>query len=232
MPIDLDQNIVGPMIGQNILDRVNAIIDDSIDDDTFLFMVNNAKNNIEAGRDWYFNRSFDNSQIWSPGDTYLTTHPLPQDFLASRELFLLGDILPYIQITFEMRERFKDIYRRYYIDYKNQTFAICGSGPGARAIDHYYAAATPDITLATSPAWPTPFHPLLVWKVAEMWGSTMSADDIDLRQSQNQLRQYNELLKMFIAWDARLKTRDYNDKNSQNYDLKTQPNVVATEFLM
>ncbi len=223
--------LIPGLTGQNILDRFTTMTDDTIDSIQGLFLMNAGKDLVEAGRDWYFNRAFDNSQTWSPGDTYLTTKPLPANFLAPREIYLDGDILPYVEVPFELRERYKDTYRRFYIDYLNRTFGICGSGPGVRKINMYYGAASDAITLTTAATWPTQFHPLLVFKMAEVWGSTSEADDINYRQSKEQLRQANDFLKMMIAWDGRLKTRDYNSKNNRNTDITGQPNVVGSEFL-
>lgn len=224
--------IIAGLTGQNIIDRFNDITDDAVNGDHALFLMNAAKDEVEAGRDWYFNRGFDNSQVWSPGNTYLSMKNLPADFLVERQIYLNGDILPYVKVPFEMRERFKDTYRRFYIDYKNNQFAICGSGPGQTTINFYYAAASPAITLSTMPIWPTVFHAYLPFKMAEIFESTSEADDVGFRMSREQLRQANMTLKGMIQWDARLKTRDYNDRNSQSYDLQGQPNVVGTEFLM
>lgn len=219
------------MTGQDILTAVENIIDDDIDPDYALFIMNSVKDEIEAGRDWTFNRGFDNSQKWNTGDTYLTTHPLPADFLAPRNLFLSGDISPYILISYDLRERFKDIYKRYYIDQVNKTFALCGSGKGGVAIDMYYARSTPALTLTTSPVWPSVFHSLLVYKMAERWASTSDADDLNYRMSKEQLRAANDIMKQFIHWDAKLKTAEYNAKNERRSDLSSYPDVVGTNYI-
>lgn len=207
------------------------MVDDAPDSNYLLFLMNAAKNEVEAGRDWNFNRNLDISKSTASGDTYLSTKPLPSDFLSVRKLYLQGDINPWTQIAFEFRDRFKDIYKRFYIDNVNNVFALCGSQSAVKVIYMFYGRSTPDITLTSSPVWPSVFHPYLVFKMAEMWASGSDADEVNYRMSKENLRQAAAILKGFIQWDARLKVSEYNAKNERMADLSSYPDVVGQEFL-
>lgn len=223
---------LAPLTGQNMIDRFEDIVDDSFEsDDQALFVINQIKDEVEAGLDWFFLRSIDQSQSVAAGDTYLTMKTLPSDFLVPRAIYLQNDISPLIQISQQERDRFKDIYKRYYIDYKNSQYALCGNNSGPRTIIMHYGASSPAITLTTSPTWPVGFHSYFPRKMAEVWGSGEDADDINLRMSRENLRQANNILKMMKAWDARLKVAEYNAKNERRTDLSSYPDIVGGDYI-
>lgn len=221
------------LTGQQIIDTYKNIIDDSPEggDVQALFLLNTAKDMIESGSDWNFNRALDSSKSRATSDTYLTMKTLPADFLSPRKLYVTGDLNPWNLISYEDRERYKDIYKRFYIDYVNSQYALCGGSGQAGTINFFYARQSPTITLLTSPVWPAAFHPLLPFKMAEIWASTSDADDLNYRMSKEQLRQANMILKAMIQWDARLKTAEYNAKNNVGADLASYPNVVGQDFI-
>lgn len=220
------------MVGADFKTMFETITDDSLDDIQFYIFLNAAKNKIEAERDWNFNRAFDNSKSVASGDTYLTQKALPNDFLAPRRLYFQNDLTPLIMIGFEERERYKDIYKRWYIDWINQVFSICGAtGAVGRTINMFYARQTDNITATTSPVWPAIFHALLGFKAVEIWQSGSDSDDLNFRMSRENLRQANDLLKSMIMWDAKIKTVEYNDRNARNVDLSSYPDVVGSEFI-
>lgn len=217
------------MTGDQIRTMFSTIVDDDMDDVQAYIFMNAAKNEIESYRDWNFNRAVDSSNTVQAGTNYLSTITLPTGLLSPRAVFFRGDRNPLVLISFEERERYQDAYKRYYIDWLNRTFSICGaSGAAGKTIDFFYARQTNDITDATSPVWPSAFHPLLGFKMAEMW---MSSSDNDLenvseKASRENLRLYTNLLKSMIAWDAKIKTLEYNARNVANVDPTSYPNVV------
>lgn len=220
------------MTGADYKLMFETMTDDSMDDIQFYIFLNAAKNQIEAERDWNFNRAYDASQSVQAGDNYLTAKTLPTDFLAPRKLYFENDLTELINIPFEDRERYKDVYKRWYINWVDRTFSVCGAtGAVGRTLKNYYAKMTSDISATTSPVWPSIFHPLLGFKVAEMWASGSDADDLNFRMSRENLRLSNELKKSMIMWDAKIKTIEYNDKNSRNVDLSSYPDVVGSEFI-
>lgn len=224
--------LLTPMTGQDIIDRFQDIVDDAVEsDEQALFLLNVAKDAIETEHDWYFLRSIDTSTAVVAGDNYLSMKTLPTDFLFPIAFYLQNDISPLIIIGLQQRDRYKDIYKRYYIDYKNRQFALCGNNSGPRGIIIHYGAQSPAIALDTAPTWPTAFHPYLAFKMAEMWGSGEDADEINFKMSRENLRQGNELLKAMKLWDARLKLIEYNAKNERHADLSSYPDVVGDQYI-
>lgn len=220
------------MTGQEILDQFENIVDDDIDPTFGLFLMNAAKDEVEGGYDWNFNRGIDISKTISAGDTYLSTKALPTDFLAPRKLYVTGDINPWNLIPYEEIYRYKDIYKRWYIDHLNRVFALCGgSNPVGATIQLFYARFSPAITLTTSPVWPETFHAYLPFKMAEMYKSGIDGEEVNFRMSPSNLRIASDILRSFRLWDAKIKTIEYNSKNEIRADLSSHPDVVGQDFI-
>ncbi len=205
------------------------IVGDDMDDTQFYIFLNAIKNKIENFRDWNFNRAFDNSNTVAGTDTYLTAKALPTTLLSPRKVYFHGDRQPLILIGFEERELYKDTYKRYYIDWLNRTFSICGAtGAAGKTIDIFFRRQTPNITASTSPVWPDSFHALLGFEMADVWQSTSDndAENVALKASRESNRVANNILKSMIAWDAQIKTLEYNSKNERGVDLSSYPDVV------
>lgn len=223
------------LTGQQIRDMFTELADDDMSDPQAYIFMNLAKDQIESQRDWNFNRAFDNSKTVAAGDNYLSMKTLPADFFSPRNLFFSGDLIPLISINFDERERYKDVYKRWYIDWVNGQFAVCGApGAAGRSLDMYYARSTPTITADTSPVWPAQFHPILGFKMTEMFQSAQDNDreGVSFKSSRENLRLYTDLWKAMLAWDSKLKTMTYNDKNARNVDLSTYPDVVGSNFIV
>lgn len=218
------------MTGQDIIDAVEEILNDSQDPNFWLFYINAGKQNLETERDWNFNRALDTSQSTQAGDNYLSMKTLPADFLETRKLYLQNDLTPMVLIPYDQRDRFKDIYKRYYIDYINKQFAVCGAGNGTRTLNHFYARFTPDITLLTTPVWPVGHH-YLVFKTVEAFMSGSDGDEVNARMGPQNLRLAMEARKALIMWDARQKTLEYNARNERNTDLSSYPDIVGSNFI-
>lgn len=220
------------MNGDQIIAYFETIIDDSPDPTYEKILLNKVKNQIESMRDWNFLRGFDNSQTAQPSDNYLTPHPLPSTFSYARQLFLLNDLTPYVLIPFEQRDRYKDIYKRWYIDFANGLYYLCGKVGMNFVINLYFTMTTPDVKITTvdqsttSPTWPSRFVPLIAIKMAEEHMAAADVDDVNFRMSQQNLRLATDLLKQMIQWDSRQKTSEYNDKMNGSIDYDAYPNVV------
>ena len=217
------------MTGDEIKTMFNEIVDDEMDDIQFYIFLNAIKNRIESYRDWNFLRAFDNSLTVNAGDTYLTAKTLPTTFHSPRALYFHGDRSPLMMIPFEEREIYRDTYRRYYIDWVNRTLSICGAtGAVGKTLDIFFRRQTPDIAAGTSPVWPEAFHALLGFEMADVWQSTSDndAENVALKAGRESNRVAYTLLKSMIAWDAQIKTLEYNEKNVRGVDIRTYPDVV------
>ena len=215
------------MTGTQIIEQFETIIDDTLDQTQELIILNMAKSQIEGGRDWNFLRAYDGSITANASDTYLTAHTLPTGFLSPRKLYLNGELTPYMLIPFEERDRYKDIYKRWYIDWINQQFFLCGKVGQATAIHLFFQKYTDDVTLTTSPQWPTIFHPLIAFKMAEIFMSGMEADEVNRAMAPANRLIQKELLNQMILWDAKMKTMEYNDRNAGVVDIDSYPDIVG-----
>lgn len=219
--------------GDDIITYFETLIDDSPDPTYEKILLNKVKNMIEGSRDWNFLRAFDNSKTATPADTYLTAKALPTDFGYARRIFLNGELTPYVLIGLEERDRYKDVYKRWYIDFANNNFFLCGKVSQNFAINMYYTKFTPDVkittvdALTTAPTWPTRYLPLIAIKMAEEHMAAADIDDVNFRLSQQNLRLANDMLKEMIHWDARQKTLEYNDKMNGSVDFDTYPNIIV-----
>lgn len=223
---------MNPLTPQEIIAHFETLLEDTdnLDPTYEITLYNMAKNQIEAMREWRFLLAFDNSQSASPSDNYLTAKTLPADFRTPRKLFLNPLITPHIMIPIEERDRYKDIYKRWYIDYTTGLFYLCGQTDQVRAINLYYTKATPDATLenldTVISVWNPTYHILIAYKMAEMHAAGADVDDVNFRQSQQNLRLATDLLNQMIYQDSRRITAEYNDKMNGNVDYQTYPNIV------
>lgn len=215
-----------PMTGQQIIDSFSEITGESIDGTQALILLNMTKNEYEASRDWNFLRAFNSSLSASPSDTYLTMKSLPSDFLMPRELYINAENTPYSIIPFEARERYRDNYKKYYIDWKNSQFALCGKVSSTKTINLYYTASTDDIGLTTSPTWLAIFHPLIAFLMADKYMAGQDGDEINFRMSPENRRIGDGLRKTMTAWDSRIGVLEYNAKNATHSDLSSYPDII------
>ncbi len=214
------------MIGSEIIEEFNTIWDDELDETQALIIMNMAKNQIESSRDWNFLRAFSNSLTATPSDTYLTAKALPTDLLLPRKLFLNGEITPYMLIPFEERDRYKDIYKRWYIDWVNRQYFLCGKVGQTFTINLFYTKFSDDITLTTAPVWPSIFHALIGFKMAEIVMSGSDSDDLNRTMAPANRLIAKELLNGMIKWDSRIKTMEVMDKKMGQIDYSSYPNIV------
>jgi len=201
------------MNGQNIIDFLEELVDDTLDADFALQLINNAKAIIEGARPWRMLLKEDSSKTFLSSDTYLTAKELPSDFLFDTKL-ILGDASgnsfeEYTPIGFEERRLYKDSLR-YYIDHAGGNFHICGTVSETKTIYLYYIYEPDELTTATSPVWPTKFHKLISFLAAELWKSGVDTDVFNLEQALSHNKQASILWSMMISWDSRLKLQSMN----------------------
>jgi len=199
--------------GQQLLTELNNLLDDSIDSDLALTMFNVLKDMIEAERPWRMLIKEDATQTFGTSDTYLTAKDLPDDFLIDYKL-ILGiqaddDYVDYDPIPFEQRRRFSNS-QRYCIDIANDYFYICGSVSKTYTVYLYYIYQTDDLTLTTSPVWPTKFHKILSFLAADIYKAGVDIDEINIRGALKLSEAGRMLYESMKRWDDALKARSMN----------------------
>jgi hypothetical protein len=122
-----------PLTPSEILVQFESLVDDSLDQDTELFLLNDVKNTIEADDEWALLKTCDETKAASVGDTFMTMKDLPDDFglPSQRGIYVGTDLVPWLQVAFEDRLRWQSVSHRYYIDMANNQYALCGNvNPG------------------------------------------------------------------------------------------------------
>lgn len=213
------------MTPQEILTRVQNIIDLTIDSNDFLDYLNEAIQEIADERDWKFLESVDTSQTLSSSDSWTTMKSLPSDF--GKMLGIYVDNTEYIEVPYEDRHTYKDTSRTYYIDYVNSQFAFNGNAGASYTVYMYYIKRLTDLSAITDTiTLPTRFHRLLQYKVALNYLSYREAEEGNITDKiiARLERRYDKILNDLIQWDAQQQsssmnygniylpeTRDYND---------------------
>lgn len=180
-------------------------VDDTLDETLAYQLLTQAKNKAEMRLKPSFLHDVDSTQTASPGDTYLSYKTLNTN--ARTMLNLVVGNTRYYPVPFINREQWKNAARRYYIDWKNRRFALTGNNQAACTIHQFFLSSTPDITVAdadsaTAVLWPSEFHPLIPFEMAEIFQANIDPDEISFRMSKEQRFQKQEIEDMMIALDT------------------------------
>ena len=180
-----------------------GLVDDKLDTTLIYQLFNMAKNEIEIERQWEALKELDESQSISSGHTYTTVKSLPTRFLTSLSLYVGDDRIPYQQIPFEHRERYKEMTHRWYLKQIDNNFFICGT-PATGTIHLFFIKSTADISASQSWTFPSLAHPLIPIKAAKLF---YPIDRIEKTRAYDDrwLIQENIIRRQLHAWDARLK---------------------------
>lgn len=214
------------MTGTEIKTLFETLVDDSTVDSTTAFqLMNIAKNEVEAERPWEMLKAVDTASSTASGDTYATAKSLPTDFGTSLELYVGDDTIPYMQIPFDQKEKFKNIDRRWFIDMANSNFHLCGTQTETKTLRLFYIKATDDIAAGTSPVWPTRFHGIIAYKMAELFYA-LEAGEKGRSWDDRWSRNYQMLKDQMIYWDANLKI-DAAQNATLNQDYSYHDDIVT-----
>lgn len=198
------------MTGQELYDFYKTLIDDSdLDEDTFLILLNVAKNRREDTRPWQYLKKLDDSKTAAVGDTYLTSKALPDDFRLDYKMFV-GTDREYLPVPFEKQHIYKNSPMRYFVDVANEVYYLTGSVSSNQIIYSFYIRTTDNITLGSEWDAPSRFHPLLAYDVAGFVMNGMDSDDLYARMAPEQKGAAILLDRSMVAWDTSLKLRSMN----------------------
>lgn len=200
------------MTGETIKTMAETILDGDTIDETFFYQVVNAmKNKIEDERPWMFLRALDSSQTATTGNNSSTSRALPTSWRNTYKLFV-GEDQQYFQLPFDQQHLYRNHGRYFVVDVANSTYYLLGNVGKADTIYHYYIKTTDDIASATSPVWPSRFHPILAYEVAGYIQLGQDADDIFARMSPENKAQAMMLLDSMRAWDFQLQVSAQNNQ--------------------
>lgn len=209
---------------------------DNINDVAFYQLLNVAKTKLEEERNWKILEKDDTSQTASTSDTFLSFKTLPTDFGNDMGLFVVnGNNQPiwYDPIPFLKRYEYKDASRRYYIDLANSRYALTGKlSSGYTTIHLVYRSASTDIAEGTSWVFPSRFHAILGFLVAEMYKGGADYDEISARQIIQNRADAALLYQSLLDWDTNLRVREQNGMYTQQggYDSDGIPEGTTYDF--
>ena len=190
------------MNGQAIIDKFELLIGDSLDPDFSLQLVNDAKNSIETELQLEITKKLNSSGATVAGQTYTTSESLPSDFLSPLAI-RVGTQRVY-PIPFEGQIDYRDINGYYWIDLANDVYYLTGTQGSANTIYFFYQRETDDLTVSTSPVWPTRFHSLIPYEMARKYFA-IDAGEKGRSWLPEMQAFYMELKRQIIDWDSKLK---------------------------
>jgi len=187
------------MTGETIIEQFRSLVDDETLDSTLEYqLLNLAKNEVEDDRVWNFLNKRD---ISNTAQTKLTAMTLPSDTRKVVRLIMSNSTVPHDIVPFIDRERFENYQRKFFVDWANSKFYICGSLSEARTAILYYQMTTDDVVAATSPIWPSRFHSLISFKMAILYYA-IDAGEKTRAWDDRWTAFYNNLYKKMIDWDV------------------------------
>ena len=191
--------------------QFDTLTDDTHDDVHTIQLLNLGRMLIEHSRPWEILKAVDESKSATPGDTYLSTKALPDDIRAMR--YVMVGTRKYTGVMFEERILHKDKGSKFYIDWGNSVFALCGNITAAATIVQVYTKRGPVLTTAGEDwIFPEDYHDILPHIAAGIHQGVIDPDDIALRQSQGQNPIVSNILSAMQSWDDELKTTTQNDR--------------------
>jgi len=217
------KKIIKTMTGPEMKTMFEGLVDDKLDDTLIYQLFNLAKNEIENERDWEALKEVDESQVISAGSNYLTQYTLPTRYLHTIKLYIGTDILPYDQIDFTDRNRYKDNSNRFYVKMKDSKLFICGAPTAGSAINHFYIESSPDISASVDWSFPSIGHPLIPIKAAKLF---YPIDRVERTRAYSPEWKTQEDLsrRMLIQWDSKIKKGMY--KSLRRTDLSSHSDKI------
>ncbi len=217
------------MTPQEILSQFEELIQDTLDQVTELFLLNEVKNTLETSRLWAKLRRLNTSQTANVGDTFQTMKSLPSDFAlpSPRGIYVGTDLIPYRIVNFESQIDFQAITYAYYIDYYASQFALCGTVSISGTIKLFYQAFSPDLNLTDNTPWifPARFHPILPYLMAIKY---FAIDQQDKSRAWDDRWTIfaKEIKEAMVAWDDSLQMQALQNEINIFVDPQSFPTII------
>lgn len=191
------------MTGAELYTMVDTILDDSPDEVLFYTLLNAAKNRIESTRPWMMLRALDSTQTATIGNNSSTSRALPTAWRRTYKL-MVGSDVRFEQVPFDEQHLWRNSSGRFCVDVANSVYYLLGTWGAADTIYHYYIKTTSGIEAATSPVWPSEFHPILAYEVASYIMAGVDADAEFARMAGPNQAAAQALLESMTSWDTEL----------------------------
>lgn len=213
------------MTWQNLLDFVTQLINGEVlGDNDFNRLLLHAQRKYESKREWAMLKRQDSSQTISPADAttngsaYKTAKSLPSDFsrhLVDKGVVLVdstGNEFELLQIPFEARQAYYNMFGYYCVDFYSQSLFIMGNPTQTYTILQNYQAnpktivktVTTPTTQSTTWIFPAQFHSILAYDIAINYKLGIDYDTTNAVQVQGNERQLQDIWDDMVMWDAKL----------------------------
>ena len=190
---------------------------DGFEIDTTLFdtFLNTAQSYWENQRPWMALRAEDSSNTISPGNTFTTVHTLPTNFRKwyTRFPIVLADSQQNPQqylreVPFNSKLAYKSDGTRFYCDYANRRFYICGEVPQALTAYLYFIKKGTLVSADDNNEWELDtldeYTEILGLTVAVYWKNGVDYDVINNAQANANASLAGQIFKSMTEWDGEL----------------------------
>lgn len=210
-----------------IISQFENLIDDSLDQTTELFLLNQVKDEIELSRAWQWLKALDKSKTRATGDNWQTVIALPADFIlpSPRGIYVGTDRQIFRQLPFEAQIDAQDLSYAYWLDPANGNYYISGTGFSG-TINFFYQKSSPTLSLGGA-AWifPAVFHPQLPFKMAKKYFAIDQGSKVNA---------WDDRWDSFIAdqeavmnaWDDQLQMLALQNEQNMAVDFSANPTII------
>ena len=203
---------MSPVTGQQLYDFVTTtLLGTEMDETYFYVLLNIARANREIDRPWKVLQTIDKTQIANTSDNFLTPKTLPANFsrLTKEGTIRCFDndnkYVVYSEIPMDAQIEYKDVTGKFFIDFFNSQYFLCGVPDQQYNIWMPYIADMGDITSLTPwQKFPPRFAWILAFDVAAMNRLGADYDDINARMGDQNAIQAETLFRAMKKWDNEL----------------------------
>jgi len=210
------------MTGQQIINKFHNYVSDELDSDFELQLVNDAKNAIESELMLEITKKLNSSGSTTAGQTYTTARSLPADFYLPLVIYV--GTTPYYPVPFERQQEYYGVSGYYWIDMANSNYYLSGTQGAANTIYFYYQYATTDLTVSTSPVYPTRFHSIIPLEMARIYWQIDQGEKNRAWTLEYQA-DYTRWKRLMQDWDARLKLNAINNSIADTYGRQSENSI-------
>lgn len=204
------------MTREEIYNFVTGLLDGyEMDVDVFNSFLDTAQAIREGQRPWVALRTENTSQTVTAGNTFETQKTLPANFRKWYTRFpivltdSLGNAQRYLrEIPINMKSAYKGDASRFYADYFNKKFYVCGDVSQTFTARLYYIRKTEKISEADENTWELDpndeYTKILAYDVAVLWKKGVDYDVISNPQADMHGAAAGALFHVMEEWDAEL----------------------------
>lgn len=192
------------MTGKEHLTKFINQVDDTLDEDYILELLNDAKDEVEEMALWEILKK--SVEFTTTGSTNFETAlgSLPSDFAEQVTVYDASDF-QYDKIDFQDRYGKRNRAFGYFLDIAGDKIFLSGTNIALTTVTLVYKRFSPDITTLTEWVFPSRFHSILNYKMAELYYPS-DAGEKGRSWDDRWSNQFERKLARMGVWDDRLKT--------------------------